>query len=111
MNISKAFVLAALLLGAGAASATSVAGAKISRVRFEDNGFVAVTSTIVPGAGCRTATNEHYTFDGRTDLGRARFTAALVAFASQALVDISGTGTCTPLSTGLSENLTSITVR
>lgn len=114
MNVRTRTIIAiatALGLCAGAAQATSVTGAKISRVRFESTGLVAVTSTITPSAGCRTATLEHYVFDSRTDLGRARFAAALVAYATQSRVDITGTATCSTLSTGqLSENLSSITV-
>ena len=110
-TIHSTLLIAALALAAGPAAATSVTGGKISRIRFESGGLVAVTSTIVPPAGCRTASQEHYVFDGRTDLGRARFTAALVAYATQSRVDISGAGTCTTISTGLlSENLTSITI-
>ena len=112
MNVRTRFLFAIALAGcAGAAHATSVTGAKVSRVRFESTGLVAVTSTITPSAGCRTASLEHYVFDSRTDLGRARFAAALVAYATQSRVDITGTATCSTLSTGsLSENLSSITI-
>ncbi|HET7845030.1 MAG TPA: hypothetical protein VFL14_12825 [Xanthomonadales bacterium] len=101
---------AALFLLPLAASATSVTGAKVSRVRIENNGFAALTLTIVPSAGCRTATNEHYTFDARTDLGRARLLQLLIAYGTQSRVDAFGTSTCTTLSTGASENLSTLTV-
>lgn len=99
-----------LLLASAAAHATSVTGAKISRVRLEANGNIAVTSTIVPAAGCRTATVEHYIFDGRTDIGRAKFAVALVAFATQARVDLIGTGTCIALGATQVELLNTISI-
>lgn len=110
-TIHSTLLLAALVLAAGPAAATSVTGGKISRIRYESSGLVAITSTIVPTAGCRTASQEHYVFDGRTDLGRARFTAAVVAYATQSRVDIIGAATCTTISSGLlSENLTTLTI-
>jgi len=110
-TIHQGLLFVALALAAGSAAATSVTGAKISRVRFESTGLVEITSTLIPAAGCRTASQEHYVFDGRTDLGRARFTAALVAYATQSRVDLFGAGTCTTIGSGLlSENLTTITV-
>ncbi len=103
-----AFALAML---AADASAVTVTGAKIARVRVNDQGIFSIDTTI-DQTGCRTTTTENYIFDGKTDQGRLLFTSAIVAFATQSLVDVNGSGSCIAgIAGGLSENMTGLTIR
>ena len=108
--IRRFAVLAALLAIALPADATSVSNTKIDRLTIGSNGQATITTALVPAAGCRTNASEYYVFDASTDRGRSQLMAALVAFSTQSLVNVSGTGTCTTVSGTQVENLSQLTV-
>jgi hypothetical protein len=98
------------LLLSAPAGATSVSNVKINRLGVNATAFVTLTTTVAPSAGCRTSSTEYYTFDAGTDKGRAQLMTALVAYSTQSLVNISGTGTCSLVNGFQVENVSSLTI-
>ena len=98
------------LLACAPAGATSVSNVKINRLGVNSTAFVTLTTAVAPIAGCRTSSVEYYTFDAGTDKGRAQLMTALVAYSTQSLVNISGTGTCSLVNGFQVENLSSLTI-
>lgn len=102
-----------LLLGlalCAPAGATSVSSVKINRLGVNSVAWVTLTTTTAPAAGCRTSSTEYYAFDAGTDKGRAQLMTALVAYSTQGLVSISGTGTCSLVNGFQVENVSSLTI-
>lgn len=107
-QIAAGIVLALALCAP--AGATSVSSVKITRLGVNSTAWVTLTTTTTPAAGCRTSTTEYYTFDAGTDKGRAQLMTALVAYSTQGLVSISGTGTCSLVNGFQVENVSSLTI-
>jgi hypothetical protein len=106
-------LIAGLVLGCALcapAGATSVSSAKVTRLGVNSVAWVTLTTTITPSAGCRTSSTEYYAFDAGTDKGRAQLMTALVAYSTQGLISISGTGTCSLVNGFQVENVSSLTI-
>ncbi len=109
--IRIACLMTALVLASTPAAATSVSNTKIDRLTIGSNGMTTITTALAPGAGCRTVGSiEYYVFDASTDRGRSQLMAALVAFSTQSLVNVSGTGTCIAVGALQVESLSQLTV-
>jgi hypothetical protein len=106
-RIAALIVLLAVALPAGA---TAVSNTKIDRLTVNSSGQATITTAIVPSAGCRTNSTEYYVFDASTDRGRSQLMAALVAFSTQSLVNVSGTGACITVGGTQVENLSQLTL-
>lgn len=99
--VLPATFLALSIFSQHALAAASVSGARVTQLIAESDGtntayFVYVSAAPTGAAACGTVTASQYRFaiDPTTQVGKAQIANVLAAYATGALVDVYGLGTC-----------------
>lgn len=87
--------LATVILFNAYASASTVGGAKITRIHLNANGFAYIKLDKTRDSSCTGGgANEFFVIDLSTRLGELQYTHALSIFHAQSIVVINGTNQC-----------------